>query len=292
MSRIMQLLKNLKYISKINLRKNQLVGMNAEDLLVNALYYVPNSSVLRPNVLDAVHTVDALCKTKKSLARFGDGEMLIINGENIPFQQYDERLAERLREILLNNNDKLMVGINYWYFYPVYDPCANDISRKFALFDMPQFRKDLMKHIDVSTNYCDAGFTGIRVEKNEQNDNIFRQIRTIWENSKVLVVGCREARVKMKFDLFDNAAQENWIYVPNKNAFNEYDKILTQIKKYPKDTIIILMAGPTSKVLAYDLTQIGYRALDLGHIAKSYDYYMCEVTITDDIERKFWEPDS
>ena len=126
MSRIQKLFKNLRYISKVDLRKNRLLELSAEELLVNMLYYVPNSSVPRPNVLDADQTIDMLCKTKKSLARFGDGEILIMGGKNIPFQQYDEKLAMRMRDILLNDNAKLMVGINHWYFYPKYDPSAND----------------------------------------------------------------------------------------------------------------------------------------------------------------------
>lgn len=95
----------------------------------------------------------------------------------------------------------------------------------------------------------------------------------------------------MQYDLFDNASKENWIYVPNINAFSEYDTILRNVKKYSKDTIVILMAGPTSKVLAYDLSKAGYRALDLGHVAKSYDYYMRNVEFTSDIEKDFWKPD-
>lgn len=291
MARIVQLFKNLKYISKKDLRKNRLIEFSAEELLVNMLYYVPNSSVVRPNVLDGDQTIDVLCKTKKSLARFGDGEILIISGKDIPFQQYDEKLAKRMQEILLNNNSNLMVGINHWYFFPKYDPTANELSRNFALFSMPQARKTLMGYLDLSRDYCDAGFTTIRNKKNVENDKFFKKIRTIWNKRDIVLVGCREAHQKMQYDLFDNASKENWIYVPNINAFSEYDTILRNVKKYSKDTIVILMAGPTSKVLAYDLSKAGYRALDLGHVAKSYDYYMRNVEFTSDIEKDFWKPD-
>ncbi|MBU4465609.1 MAG: DUF1792 domain-containing protein, partial [Actinobacteria bacterium] len=36
----------------------------------------------------------------------------------------------------------------------------------------------------------------------------------------------------------------------------------------------IAILGPTATVLAYDLHRAGYRALDLGHIAKSYDWWL------------------
>ena len=291
MSRITKLFKNLRYISKIDLRKNHILDFTAEELLINTLYYIPDSCVPRPNVLNEEKTIDLLCKTKQSLARFGDGEISIINGKNIPFQKYDEKLAKRLREILLNTNNKLLIGINHRYFFPHYDPNANEINRDFALFSMPKYRKDLISYLDFSTKYCDAGFTGIRAIKNKKNDNLFKKVRTIWNKHDIILVGCREAHSKIKYDLFDNATKQTWIYVPNKDAFDEYDNILTQIKKHPKKSIIILLAGPTSKVLADDLSHCGYRALDLGHMAKSYNYYMQNTVFTNDLEKDFWKPD-
>ena len=55
---------------------------------------------------------------------------------------------------------------------------------------------------------------------------------------------------------------------------------------------MIIILGPTAKVLAYDMSQLGYRALDLGHIAKAYDWYIKgkpAVDINDAIE--FFNPD-
>lgn len=291
MSRLKQLIKNFRYISKKDLRNGRLLDFSAEDLLLNTLYYVPNSSVVRPKVMDKQQTVDLLCKTKKSLARFGDGEIQIISGRGIPFQEYDENLANRMREVLLNNNDDLIVGINHWYFYPKYDPKDNQLNRKFTLVTMPAVRKKLIEYIDFSKTYGDASFTGLRAEHNETNDAFFNDIRTIWDNNQVVLVGCAEAHKKMHYDIFDNASKEIWIHVPNKNAFRKYDEVLEQLKQFPKNSIIILMAGPTSKVLAYDLSKVGYRALDLGHIAKSYDLYMQKITVTNDVEKDFWKPD-
>lgn len=277
----------------MDLRKNHLLDLSAPELLENILYYIPNSSITRPNIIDGEHTIDMLCKTNKSIARFGDGEIFIINGISIPFQRYDEKLAKRLKEILLNKNKDLMVGIDNWYFFPKYNFLANELTSNFALFSMPKARKSLMQYLDLSSNYCDSGFTGALKNGggNKQNEILFQKMRTIWDKQQIVLVGCREAHQKMQYDVFDNASKENWIYIPNINAFDEYDSILTKIKRYPAKTLVILMAGPTAKVLADDLSRIGYRALDLGHIAKSYDYYMRNIIFTADIEEEFWKPD-
>lgn len=58
------------------------------------------------------------------------------------------------------------------------------------------------------------------------------------------------------------------------NAFAVYNELLEKLKKYDKDKLIILILGQTATVLAYDLANLGYRALDLGHIAKDYDYFI------------------
>ena len=291
MSRFSRIIKNLKYMSKFNLRQFHSFELDLEDSITSTLYYIPNASIVRPNVIDDSKTIETLYKTKKSMARFGDGEIAIINGSDIPFQQYDAKLASRMREILQNTNDKLLVGINYWYFYPSYNPNETELDKRWLLFEMPKCRKKLIPLLNFETEYIDAGFTGIRTQQNKQNDMFYKQIRKIWEKHDVVCVGCREAHQKYEYDIFDNAKSETWIYVPNKNAFSEYDSILDKIKQYSKKSIVILMAGPTSKVLADDLSKSGYRALDLGHIAKSYDFYRKQIIINNDTAKDFWRPD-
>lgn len=288
MSKFKLFLKNLKYMCNQDLSKPP---FSLVDLTNGLLYFIPNSSVVRPNVLDCNKTLELLCTSQKSLARFGDGEIAIINGGNAVFQKYDERLARRMREILKNQNDNLSVGINYWYFWPETSSRKTYSDLVFVLSKMPRFRKDLMPLLDFSSVYCDAGISGIRYEKNEESEAQFKKLKSIWDGRDVVLVGCRQAQLKLKFNIFENAASETWVYVPNIDAFDQYDEILEQIKQYPKDSLVILMAGPTGKVLAYDLSNDGYRALDLGHVAKSYDLYMRGIPLTDEVEQDFWAPD-
>lgn len=69
---------------------------------------------------------------------------------------------------------------------------------------------------------------------------------------------------------------------------------MARLKGYDKDFIHILMCGPTAKVLVVDLTDMGFRALDLGHLAKDYDWYYKGVDIyntTAQNSAKFVAPD-
>ena len=64
----------------------------------------------------------------------------------------------------------------------------------------------------------------------------------------------------------------NFIYGPKAHAFREYERILQEALKQPKDRLMIVVLGPTATILAYDLAKSGYQALDIGHLGKAYDW--------------------
>ena len=60
-------------------------------------------------------TLTLLEQDKVSFLRYGDGEIAIMQGNSIPFQEYDERLAKRLRKLLRTDVEGLKIGIPYYY---------------------------------------------------------------------------------------------------------------------------------------------------------------------------------
>ena len=109
--------------------------------------------------------------------------------------------------------------------------------------------------------------------QNMDFDTYFEKLRQIWNKKDVLIVACKELVNTIKYNIFDNANKTDYFFAPNKNAFSKYDEIYKGIKNYSNKTLVILMLGPTAKVLADDLSKDGYRALDLGHLMKDYDWY-------------------
>ena len=64
------------------------------------------------------------------------------------------------------------------------------------------------------------------------------------------------------------------ILAPNTNAFDHYDAIMKIVQKYsPNEYLILLALGPTATVMAYNLAQKGYQAIDIGHIDIEYEWY-------------------
>ena len=77
------------------------------------------------------------------------------------------------------------------------------------------------------------------------------------------------------------------ILVPEINAFDKYNEILVEAKRLHKDKLILLAAGPTATVLAYDLHKSGYQTIDIGHVDIEYEWYLRKAQTKIKIENKF-----
>lgn len=85
MGKIRNLYKNIKYLLRNRLERQDFLRLSYEDVLENCLYYMPNTDVPRPDMYDVSETLKLLVDTDLSIARYGDGELMIIEGKNIPF---------------------------------------------------------------------------------------------------------------------------------------------------------------------------------------------------------------
>lgn len=287
MGKIRNLYKNIKYLLRNRLESQDFVRLSYENVLENCLYYLPNTDVPRPDMYDISETLKLLTSKNVSIARYGDGELMIIDGKDIPFQKYDERLAQRLKDILKNNNGSLLVGIPYIYFYAKYDASLNDAEKSYRYYSIPNLRRSLLKYIDLSTKYCSAEISTLI----SGSDELYNSFRQIWQNKKIAVVTCKSVWDGVKYNIFDNAKEIHNIWVPSKHAWTENNMVLSEVQKLSKDTLVILMCGPAATVWADDLSKLGYRALDIGHVLKGYDFYMKALPQTAENVNKFYAPD-
>ncbi len=269
-----------------NLQNSQNARRLDDDLLIETIMYeIPNSPLKRPKIRTADETINELLSANKSIARFGDGEIVVADGGGIPFQRADERLARRLREILSTPQENLLVALPASYYKPCIVGEKNPVYKDFALYAVPRCRQILGKFIDYDAWYWEMGING---------SAFFEHWREFFAEKKLVLVGCKEAFEGYEFNIFDTATQLCYEFVPNKHAFSEYEGILARLKAYEKDFVYILMCGPTACVLAADLCADGRRALDLGHLAKHYDWHKCGINLNDNDGQnaiKFFSPD-
>ena len=80
------------------------------------------------------------------------------------------------------------------------------------------------------------------------------------------------SRLGVGNDLFDGAKSIKRIICPSRNAYSKKTEIMEEILKHSEGCLILLMLGPTAKVLAYQLASKGIQAIDIGHIDSEYEW--------------------
>lgn len=237
------------------------------------------------NVFSIEKTLDDLIKNNASIIRFGDGEMDLINGKNLKFQNSNAILSERLNFLLgLKSNDKLFIAIPE--IFNGINQYTND-EKEFWAISLLKTYKNWSKH--CSGDYYNAFMSRpyLRYKDKSNCTNIFEKIKKIYSNKDVILVEGEYSRLGVGNDLFSNVKSMKRILCPTKNAFEMYEDILKEVTKQGKNKIILVSLGPTSKPLVYDLYLKGYQAIDLGHIDLEYEWFLAGETKKVKVKNKY-----
>lgn len=250
---------------------------------------------LVPSVMSVSDSLVMLRDNPKSFARYGDGEIDIMLGLDHSFQKYDPVLAEKLLALLKTKRDDIYVGIND-YFHAA-SPYLTKISSEFFRRNVTRFRRFFLKSTNPEIQYLHAScLLGLFNKKfSGSYGEIIAARKRLFEGRKLAVVAGKNVLSKLKYDIFDMAADKIMIEAPSMNAFSEYDSIIRNIKsRVSREYLVCLILGQTATAMVGDLTDMGYMAWDVGHIAKDYDAYMKnlkEGRELDDIQLDFFAPD-
>ena len=216
-------------------------------------------------------TLDYIIEHNSSLVRFGDGEINMLAGHSIPYQDYDEELVSTMRDIIGQESREALV---------VCLPDSFTDRFRFTSWAIP-FWKDHMDHyMDFYRELCSDSWYGstfvsrpyIDFEDKSQAKSQFEKLKSIWKNRDLLIVEGATSRSGVGNDLFHEANSIKRIICPSHSAFSRVNEIEQEIEKYAAGRLILCMLGPTAKVLAYRLSQKGYQVLDIGHIDSEYEW--------------------
>lgn len=212
-----------------------------------------------------------------SVARFGDGEVELMTGSSIPYQDYDLTLAQALLEILTSPSraDFLV--------------CLPDVFQQLERYNSNAvhfWQQHFARYQTFYQEHCQAPWYGstfisrpyIDLLDKRQAAASFQALKELWKGRDVLLVEGETSRSGVGNDLFAGAKSLERIICPSRNAFSHYEKILEAIRVHAGERLILLMLGPTAKVLVRDLHAAGYQALDLGHIDSEYEWFQMGAT--------------
>lgn len=240
-------------------------------------------------ILDTEETLSALEKAQFSFLRMGDGEIAIMNGDGIPFQEANEKLGRRLRELLTVQEEGLKIGIPYYYMHPIKN--MNTFVQNFT-YALGKQRKFLLSNCNEKNTYIDTCLTQVYQTYGEYDfETYYARMQNLLKGKDVTVICGEGVLDKLQYQALDVCNSVEYVYGPSMNAYSEYTNLLEQAKKIDKKRLVLVILGPTAKVLVYDLYKAGYTAWDMGHYLKDYDAYKKQRPRTEAEITQFYKPD-
>lgn len=226
-----------------------------------------------PTVASVEDTVNEIVNGNCSIARYGDGEIKLVAGRDISFQQATPFAVIKLREVLSSDVDGMLVGIaDIFGDRSRYNEKANEYWKK----HLHRFRKVWYRYLIKGKKYYNASMTRQYITLNDRSQgvDIYNSMKRIWEGKDVVFIEGEKSRMGVGNDLFNGAKSIKRILGPSKQAFSKYDEILAEAEKQDKNCLFLIALGPAATGLAYDLHLKGYQAVDIGHIDVEYEWLL------------------
>lgn len=277
----MDVIKILKIIKYKTLEKYDIIRRRFKYVSKTDIQKLKSIESGFPSVLSTTETLEKIIEGNLSLCRFGDAEFDICQDvdKTDKWQKSSKELSGRLEYILKSNEKGVLICI------PPFDSKYNNIQHWYGKFNFWQdywFRR----YESLSSLFVHRIYGNSFVSRDSVfYENDVSRIKRIWDKKKVVFVFGKGGRFKYIPDLFDNIIEKNEIEVPPTNAFDKYEKILSECIEYDKQWMFLISAGPTATVLAYDLFKLGYRALDIGHLPNCYEQYLGKIKSPESIPR-------
>lgn len=244
--------------------------------LIKFTYYKYCNKI--PVIQDSNQTLDEIIRHKKSIARFGDGELNLLHGRSLRFQRFDQSLADRLKAILTTSKDNCLIALPK----PLIE--QNNLNKKASVFWKNMFNKYFsiyLNYIDINKIYANTNVTRpyIDYQKNKTQDLLFQKFKELFKNRRIFIVEGAASKIGVGNDLLAETTTIRRIITKSKDAYDVYDQLLHRCTQLiQKDELVLIALGPTATVLAYDLSNLGYQAIDIGHLDIEYEWFLQQAT--------------
>lgn len=234
----------------------------------------------RLRIMSPERTLRYIQKNKCSIARYGDGEFDLMQGNRDQhFQKRNTELAKKLAQVLDNKDKRLLLCI---------PRCFNTIkgcNEHSGSFWIEWGRKDnhhqkivdlIRSHAGQNYLFGDSQITRPYIDwmDSKRADRTFPMLKALWADRDILIVEGEQTRLGVGNDLYDGAASIKRILAPAIGAFERCDEIKQTILDHYHGELIIMALGPTATVLAAELAAMDIQALDIGNIDIEYEWYL------------------
>lgn len=220
--------------------------------------------VKKARLLSAEQTKDIVVGQNQSLIRLGDGELNILEGKGIHYQDADKMLQVEMGDLIdyyIKQNGKC----EYLLSMPnEFLKCRGSklVKKRVWVASWARFRYVFKKIYDRSIDYGEAFLFAKKYEI------VYREI---WkEKELVIFVHNDEEYAKSFAEKYEKSVI--FVKVPPHNSYEQIDSIVEEIQKAVDENlkekekgIVLLSAGPCAKVVIYRLKNLGVQMIDTGH---------------------------
>ena len=252
---------------------------NLENTIINTLArYKYENMYGEPEVKNEIDTINDIITNKKSIIRFGDGELKLVRDENcsldLGFAKNSNRMRNTLIEIL-NNDDEVYVAILNIYKGNIHKlRCIEDRNDNDWYLSFLERHYECLKYYKPSKQYYSAFIFRPQFPIGLLNEEYINLFKKIWENKKICIINNNEY---IKYEsIFNNVVDCKFIKCKERNALDDDELIMNQSLQLDKDVLFIIMAGPAAKIWCWELTKKGYQCIDCGNIetwCKEFNIY-------------------
>lgn len=212
----------------------------------------------RDRSLGIPQTLNAIRTDRRSIARYGDGEIKsMATATGCRFQQHDWKLMQELRDIAATKSDlivclpSLMSEDHFWQgFWPLFWPACSFYFKQDVYGDSMVTRPEAFLFYGQQTA---------------------SQWMDVWRDLNICFVTGTGSRLNGDHVLFSTAKDFDYVYSKNVDAYEEIDTTLEKCMDLKKPDIYLIALGPAGTALASRLQKEGKWALDIGHLNNSYD---------------------
>lgn len=256
---------------------------NSNDLDINNYQFNKCTYTNIPKVSGILETAEYLRYSNKSIISFCDGDIRLMLNISEFKQPYFEELGRMLRVSFSTNDDNTIMAIpNIFTGYPG----LSSSSIRYWMFKTQTIKKYILNNFNKTKQYFDCHITSPYISTYNTSCEIihlvYYNLRMIWLDKDVVIVK-ENTKEKLKYDIFNNTMNKTIISIPDTNPWTKCNDIMKRLMDEDKNKLYILTAGPITKVIANELIKQERRVLDLGEIAKDYDFYMKDKEINNSL---------
>jgi hypothetical protein len=188
-----------------------------------------------------------------SIARYGDGEFKIAAGNGCVSQIPDKNLTAELRDILVRDNSRCIVGI------PRLDVRSPKIE------NWRKYEQKYPRFLSRGVEYYSAFITRPDSAPWIYTAAFYEKIESLWREEPVILVSGSDRSLTSEFLYAHGARTVYHVKCARRDAYAEIDKLMEDILSINVKRVI-LCCGPTATCLAWRLSLAGKHAIDLGHV--------------------------